>query len=77
MSAVPQSSSAWQNGFLQILPAVKTHAQIQFRKLKAERREEAIQETIAAACMNYQIAVVQGKLDVVVVRAAPYPCRRD
>jgi len=57
--------SNWQLGFLQILPAVQTHAQIRFRQLRAERREEAIQETIAAACVNYQLAAVQGKLDVV------------
>ena len=57
--------SDWQSGFLQLLPAVQTHAQIRFRRLPAERREEAIQETIAAACVNYQLAAVQGKLDVV------------
>ena len=57
--------SDWQFGFLQILPAVKTHAKIRFRQLRAERREEAIQETIAAACVNYELAAVHGKLDVV------------
>jgi Helix-turn-helix domain len=65
MSAVPQLSCDWQEGFLKILPAVKTHAQIRFRRLTADRREEAIQETIAAACVNFQLAVVQGKLNVI------------
>ena len=65
MSAVPQSSSDWQADFLNILPAIQTHAKIRFRKLPAEKREEAIQETIAAACVNYQLAVAQGKLNVV------------
>ena len=64
MSAVPQAL-CWQEGFLQVLPAVQTHAQIQFRRLTADRREEAIQETIAAACAIYQLAAVQGKLNVV------------
>jgi hypothetical protein len=59
------ATSDWQLGFLQILPAVKTHAAIRFRQLRAERREEAIQETIAAACVNYQLAAAQGKLNVV------------
>jgi len=64
MSAVPQGSDNWQAGFLNILSAIETHAKIRFRKLPAEKREEAIQEAIAAACSNYQVAVAQGKLDV-------------
>ena len=46
MSAVPQSSCDWQTGFLAVLPAVETHARIRFRRLNADRREEAIQETM-------------------------------
>ena len=34
----------WQAGFLNVLPAVKTHALIQFRHLPLERREDAIAE---------------------------------
>ncbi|HZK81413.1 MAG TPA: hypothetical protein VFC46_10110 [Humisphaera sp.] len=60
-----QQPAGWQAGFVSIMPSVQTHAKIRFRKLPAERREEAIQETIAAACMHYQLAAVQGKLDVV------------
>ena len=56
---------SWQQSFLEVLPAIQTHAKIQFRRLGAQRREEAIQETIATACVNYQLAAVQGKLDVV------------
>jgi hypothetical protein len=63
MSVIPQLS--WQQSFLQVLPAVLTHAKIQFRRLGAQRREEAIQETIATACVNYQLAAAQGKLNVV------------
>ena len=65
MSAVLQLSSGWQAGFLAVLPTIRTHAKIQFRKLRPERREEAVQETIAAACLNYQIAVAQGKQGVI------------
>ena len=58
-------SGDWQKGFLAVLPAVETHARIRFRRLNADRREEAIQETVAAACLNFQLAAAQGKLDVV------------
>jgi hypothetical protein len=61
MSAISQ----WQQSFLEVLPAIQTHAKIQFRRLGAQRREEAIQETIATACVNYQLAAAQGKLNVV------------
>jgi hypothetical protein len=64
MSAIPQTSG-WQAGFLTLLPAVETHARIKFRKLRADQREEAIQETIAAACMQYQLAAAHGKLHAV------------
>src|SRR5450755_4700173 len=63
MSAVPRLS--WQESFLQVLPAVQTHAKIQFRRLSTQKREEAIQETIATACVNYQLAALQGKLNVI------------
>jgi hypothetical protein len=56
--------AGWHAGFLSILPAVQTHARIQFRKLPADHREEAIQEAIAAACANYQRLAAAGKLDV-------------
>src|ERR1700676_362225 len=65
MSAVPQLPCDWQEGFLKVLPAVETHARIRFRRLNADQREEAIQETIAAAYLNYQLAAAQGKLNVV------------
>lgn len=64
MSAVPQVLS-WQEGFLAVLPAVETHARIRFRRLNADQREEAIQETVAAACLNFQLAAAQGKLNLV------------
>ena len=59
--SVPQPQT-WQAGFLAILPVVRTHARIQFRKLRPQRREEAIQEAIASACVSYQILAAQGRL---------------
>lgn len=64
MSAIPQTAG-WQAGFIALLPTVQTHAEIRFRRLPAEKREEAIQETVAAACMHYQLAAAQGKLHAV------------
>jgi hypothetical protein len=65
MSCVPLSElgvcDEWQAGFLAVLPAVQTHAKIRFRHLRAEQREEAIQEAIAFACVSYQRLVGQGK----------------
>ncbi len=62
MSAVP--ITGWQAGFLSLLPAIQTHARIQFRRLPAERREEAIREAIASACISYQLLAARGKLRV-------------
>ena len=64
MSPVPQLSEGCQAGFLDVLSAVETHARIKFRRLRPERREEAIQEAIAAACANYQVLAARGRLEV-------------
>lgn len=58
------SPAGWHAGFLSILPAIETHAKIQFRTLPAERREDAVQEALAAACVNYQLLAARGQLDV-------------
>ena len=47
------SAADWQPAFLSVLPAVQSDAQIKFRKLSAQRREDAIQEAIASACVSY------------------------
>jgi hypothetical protein len=67
MSAVPVSCEpvAWQTSFLSVLPAVRTHAQIRFRHLRPEPREEAVQAAIASACLSYQRLACQGKLHAV------------
>ena len=58
MSAISLSqlsaSNSWQAQFAAILPIVRTHAEIQFRKLPIQNREEAIQEALASACVSYQ-----------------------
>lgn len=57
MSAIPRSQLAtsrrWQSNFLVVLPAVETHASIQFRRLKPEARAEAMAETVARAFVEY------------------------
>lgn len=67
MSCVPMSelgaADHWQAGFLAVLPAVVRRAKFRFRHLRAERRQEAIQETIARACVSYQRLVSQGNLE--------------
>ena len=63
MNATTQISN-WQAGFLDVLPAVQTHAKIHFRKLLAEQREEAIQETIAAAVVSFRKLAAEGMLHV-------------
>jgi hypothetical protein len=63
MSALPHASD-WQAGFLNILPAVQTHAKIQFRRLPAEQREEAIQEAVTSACVSYQRLAARNRLHV-------------
>src|SRR5258706_13948141 len=69
MSAIPQNSivsqvEGWQAGFLAVLPAIQTHARIVFRHLPRERREDAVQEVVASACVSYQVLAAKGKLDV-------------
>jgi hypothetical protein len=56
------SAANWQAGFLTVLPAVQTHAQIRFRKLPAERRADAIEEAIASACVSYRRLATRGRL---------------
>ena len=64
MSTLTQNISGWQAGFLAILPAVQTHAQIKFKNLTANQREESVQEAIAAAVIAYRRLAAQGRLHV-------------
>jgi len=66
MSAIPLSSLAasgrWQEDFLRVEPAVREHARIRFRRLRPDQKEEAVAETVAAACVSYAHLASQGKL---------------
>lgn len=67
MSARPKPASRSEScstinaAFLRFLPAVKTHATIQFRALPAADREDAISESVAAAFVNFRSAYQRGK----------------
>jgi hypothetical protein len=69
MSAIPLSQLAdagqWQTGFLAVLPAIRTHARICFRKLRRGDSEEAVAETVASAFRSYGSLARRGKLDSV------------
>ena len=66
MTAIPLSELAtsrrWQTNFLRILPVVKTHAHVRFRRLNATHKEEATAEAVAAACVSYATLARQKKL---------------
>ena len=59
-----KSPPAWHADFEAMLPAIETHARIAFRHLRAEAREESIQETVCNACQAYARLVELGKTDV-------------
>ena len=48
-----RSPPAWQDAFMEMVPAIETHAKISFKHLDAEAREEAIQEVVCNACCAY------------------------
>jgi hypothetical protein len=61
LSQLPHSGQ-WQNGFLAVLPAVRIHARICFRKLRRCDSEEAVAETVASAFKSYGSLARRGKL---------------
>jgi len=58
------ATPAWHQGFLKMLPAVRTHARICFRNLKPEAREEAVQNCIANAMVAYARLYELGKVSL-------------
>ena len=60
-SVTPANAAPWQSGFLSLLPTVETHAEISFRRLSAEKKEDAVQEAVAAACVSYRLAGREGE----------------
>jgi len=61
--AKTQTPPAWHAGFLAILPGIRRNARIAFRHLRPEAREDAIQETVANACLAYARLAERNKLD--------------
>ncbi len=59
---LPATADDADTRFLRFLPAVQTHAAIQFRGLPEADREEAVAEATAAAFVNYDSARRRGKL---------------
>jgi hypothetical protein len=55
---------AWHAAFEAMIPIIATHARVAFRHLRAEAREEAIQETVCNACQAYSRLVELGKTEV-------------
>jgi hypothetical protein len=55
---------AWHAGFLKLLPSIERHAQIEFRHLAPEARQEATQEIVANAMFAYARLVHLGKEEV-------------
>jgi hypothetical protein len=58
----PQLRPAWHQAFLAMMPAIVTHARIQFRHLDPEAHEEAVQEVVCNACRAYVRLVELGKV---------------
>lgn len=52
---------AWQAGFLILLPDIRRKLRFAFRRLRAERRDEAIQEALANALVAYRRLAELGK----------------
>jgi hypothetical protein len=52
---------AWHAGFLKLLPAIRRHARISFRRLPAGTREEAVSEVVADAFIAYARLHSMGK----------------
>jgi hypothetical protein len=66
MSRIPRRSrsaaTAWHQGFLAMLPAIRLHARIAFRDLDPEAREEAVQEAVCNALAAYVGLFRRGKV---------------
>ena len=58
------TAPSWHEKFLQMLPVIQRSASIAFRHLKAEAREEAIQDVTANALVAFVRLVERGKADL-------------
>ena len=60
-SPSPASRTSPYDGFLRLLPHIRTLASVTFAKLGRERREDAVAEVVAAAFVMYRRLVDLGK----------------
>jgi hypothetical protein len=58
------SSTAWHEGFLRLLPAIRLHATVSFRRWDSESRAEAIQNCICNAAIAYARLYELGKVEL-------------
>ena len=63
-SSQRKSNVPWHEGFLALLPAIRLHAVIAFRRLNPEARAEAIQNCIANALIAYTRLYELGKVEL-------------
>jgi len=54
----------WQRGFLALLSEIHAQVRFAFRRLPAERRQEAVQESLANALVAYRRLAELGKTDL-------------
>src|SRR5690348_5999474 len=55
-------ASAWQAGFLELLPDIRNQLRFQFRNLRPEERAEAMAEAVANAAIAYARLHRQGRV---------------
>ncbi len=60
-----RTSHRWNDRFLRLLPTIQKQAEFAFRRIPVERREELVQETIAAAYDMFLRLCRKGKTDLV------------
>jgi DNA-directed RNA polymerase specialized sigma24 family protein len=51
----------WHSAFLRMLPSIRRHAEVRFRHVNATDREDAVQEVIARALLDYLRLIERGK----------------
>lgn len=61
----PQPAVAQPIDFLQLLPFIRRYARQSFCNLKAEAREEAVQEVVANSFATYRRLIERGKTDAI------------
>ena len=54
----------WHEGFLKLLPAIRLHAAVSFRRLNSEARAEMVQNCVVSAMLVYARLYQLGKVDL-------------